>query len=778
MGPPRARGRTAVLLALSSMVVCLLVSMAASASAQAGTVTRSYTSEGTEGTFVVPAGVESIDVVAVGGNGGSTFESEGGSGARVEGTLGVTPGSTLYVEVGSEGQLRSAGTGGRSSDIRTAPRSHGLSPDDRLLVAGGGGGAGEEARGGGEGEVSQGGAGGSAGGAGGEEGGDGIFARGGKGGTQSSGGNGGTSEIEEHECTRGPEAENGAREVGGAGADCTATGISGGGGGWGYFGGGGGAAVFSGGGGGGGSSLVPAGGSVILFEYEDPEVLISYTQPPNPPAVVTAGASEVRRETASANATVNPEDEEVSSCELEYGTSEAYGASVACSPSPGAGIAPVAVSAQLSGLSPETTYHYRVAASNANGTSYGSDETFHTLTHEPPTVTGISPEAGPQAGGETVTITGTELAEASAVTFGSTAAKSFTVKSNESITAVSPAGTGTASVSVTTPSGTGQSASHFTFLAQPVVTRISPGDGPAAGGTSVAITGSGFTAGSGVSFGASAASTVTVNSATSITAVAPPGSDTVDVTVAVPDAGTSAASPNDRFGYESGAPEYGRCVAAPLVKASPVGGFTDNKCENASLTTTGKYAWEPGAERGGFTATSSGAATLETAAKAKVACTSAAITGQIASSTGVSGETIRFKGCAAAADACTTSGLGAGEIETAVLQGVLGWEKKAKNKAVLVLSATTGPFMQYTCAGSPATTVTGSLLVAVKAGKMESSSKLKLSGKKGKQKPEALEGGERHVLSSSVGGAPPEQIGLTLSGTQINEEAVEINPVV
>ncbi len=761
-------GRTAVLLALASVVVCLLVSMAASASAQAGTVTRSYTSENTIGTFVVPAGVESTDVVVVGADGGSTPDREGGSGARVEGTLHVTPGSTLYAAVGEEGRFggsRSGGAGGgRSSFISTTLGSE-------LVIAGAGGGAGQEARGG-ESETFAGGEGGSAGGEFGEEGGNGIDAEGGGGGTQSSGGRAG-GEFGEEVCRNGGGAEPGGQGFGGEGAHCFASGISGGGGGGGYYGGGGGGAVFSGGGGGGGSSLVPAGGKVVLNEYEAPQVQISYVQPPNPPAVVTGAASELRRETSSVHATVNPEDEEVSGCDFEYGSSESYGAEVPCSPSPGAGIAPVAVFAHLSGLSPDTTYHYRVVATNANGTSYGSDETFQTLTHEPPTVSAISPEAGPQAGGETVTITGTELAEASAVTFGSTAAKSFTVNSNESITAVSPAGTGTASVSVTTPWGTNHAGPSFTFLALPIVTRVSPGDGPAAGGTTVAITGSAFAPDSSVSFGASAASTVTVNSATSITAVSPPGSATVDVTVTVPDAGTSPTSQADRFGYESGAPEYGRCVSSLSA-----GGFTKSTCEvlgGPGLLT--KYIWEPGAEKDGFTATSSGAVTLETA-KAKVACTSAAITGEVAGSTGVSGETIRFKGCVSASSACTTSGLGSGEIATAALQGVLGWEKKAKNKSVLVLSATTGPFMQYTCAGSPSTTVTGSLLVPVKAGKMESSSKLKLSGKKGKQKPEALEGGERHVLSSSVGGAPPEQIGLTLGGTQTNEEALEINPVV
>jgi hypothetical protein len=57
-----------------------------------------------------------------------------------------------------------------------------------------------------------------------------------------------------------------------------------------------------------------------------------------------------------------------------------------------------------------------------------------------PTVSGVSPVAGPLAGGPSVIITGTGFTGASAVDFGSTPATSFTVGSATSITVVSPAG--------------------------------------------------------------------------------------------------------------------------------------------------------------------------------------------------------------------------------------------------------------------------------------------------------------------------------------------------
>jgi hypothetical protein len=82
----------------------------------------------------------------------------------------------------------------------------------------------------------------------------------------------------------------------------------------------------------------------------------------------------------------------------------------------------------------------------------------------------------------------------------------------------------------------------------PGVSAVSPTFGPTGGGTVVTITGSGFLSVTAVTFGAIAAASYTVNSATSITATAPPqGAGTVDITVTV--LSTSSTSPADRFTY-------------------------------------------------------------------------------------------------------------------------------------------------------------------------------------------------------------------------------------
>ena len=178
-----------------------------------------------------------------------------------------------------------------------------------------------------------------------------------------------------------------------------------------------------------------------------------------------------------------------------------------------------------------------------------------------PAITGISPATGSSSGGTTVTITGTDLTGATAVNFGSTAALSYTVNSATSISAVSPVGSvGTVYITVTTPDGTTPvvGAATFTYQASaPTVTAVSPSNGPASGGTSVSVTGSGFSGATGVKFGSTAATSFSVSSSSTLTAVAPAGTagNTVDITVTGP-GGTSAIVTADHFTYGGVSPTF------------------------------------------------------------------------------------------------------------------------------------------------------------------------------------------------------------------------------
>ena len=108
------------------------------------------------------------------------------------------------------------------------------------------------------------------------------------------------------------------------------------------------------------------------------------------PEVTTGAASALQRTSAKLEGVVNPEGKEVTSCQFEYGTSTAYGSTAACVPAPGSGSSPVPVSAEVSGLTPETTYHYRLVAGYSAATGYaGTDHTFTTLD----AVAGVKTEA-------------------------------------------------------------------------------------------------------------------------------------------------------------------------------------------------------------------------------------------------------------------------------------------------------------------------------------------------------------------------------------------------
>jgi hypothetical protein len=95
------------------------------------------------------------------------------------------------------------------------------------------------------------------------------------------------------------------------------------------------------------------------------------------PGVDTTAATAISATAATLNGMVNSENQSTS-VSFEYGTTTGYGARVVVPQSLAASTAQTAVSSALSGLSPGTTYHFRVNAVNTVGTSYGADATFTT----------------------------------------------------------------------------------------------------------------------------------------------------------------------------------------------------------------------------------------------------------------------------------------------------------------------------------------------------------------------------------------------------------------
>jgi hypothetical protein len=106
--------------------------------------------------------------------------------------------------------------------------------------------------------------------------------------------------------------------------------------------------------------------------------VLSFTTSPSPPAptVTTQAASALTSSSATLNGTVNPNGQ-ATSYHFDWGTSQSYLSSTSTQ-SAGSGTGNVAASANLTGLSPGTTYHYRLVATNGSGTTNGSDGSFTT----------------------------------------------------------------------------------------------------------------------------------------------------------------------------------------------------------------------------------------------------------------------------------------------------------------------------------------------------------------------------------------------------------------
>ncbi|NYK10676.1 hypothetical protein HNR14_002557 [Leifsonia naganoensis] len=158
-----------------------------------------------------------------------------------------------------------------------------------------------------------------------------------------------------------------------------------------------------------------------------------------------------------------------------------------------------------------------VVVQHPNGDSEPGDFTFLQV----PAITSLAPASGPETGGTAVTITGTGFTGATGVTFGADAGTAFTVVNDTTITVTTPAhAPGAVDVIVQHPNGDSQPG-DFTFLQLPAITSLTPTSGPAAGGTAVTITGTGFTGATGATFGGTAGTAFTVVNDTTITVTTP-----------------------------------------------------------------------------------------------------------------------------------------------------------------------------------------------------------------------------------------------------------------
>jgi hypothetical protein len=125
----------------------------------------------------------------------------------------------------------------------------------------------------------------------------------------------------------------------------------------------------------------------------------------SPPTVTTDAATSIAGSSATLEGSVNPAGLTVTDCHFEYGTSPSYGQTVPCAQNVGHGDRAVPVSATVSGLAPDTIYHFRLDATNGAGSASGQDETFTTRSSgcttakSPSNPRGCPPQHGGISGG-------------------------------------------------------------------------------------------------------------------------------------------------------------------------------------------------------------------------------------------------------------------------------------------------------------------------------------------------------------------------------------------
>ena len=102
--------------------------------------------------------------------------------------------------------------------------------------------------------------------------------------------------------------------------------------------------------------------------------ILTFTTAPVTPSVTTSAATNLATTSATLNGTVNPNGSSTSA-NFEYGLTTVYG-STSPAQNAGAGTSAVALNTALTGLLPGTTYHYRLDATNPNGSVLGADQTF------------------------------------------------------------------------------------------------------------------------------------------------------------------------------------------------------------------------------------------------------------------------------------------------------------------------------------------------------------------------------------------------------------------
>jgi YVTN family beta-propeller protein len=208
-----------------------------------------------------------------------------------------------------------------------------------------------------------------------------------------------------------------------------------------------------------GIAVSPEGNSVYATNFGSGTVS-QYARPL--PIVVTGSASGVGQSSATVSGSVNPNGQ-ATTYHFDYGTTTAYGEQApAPDASAGSGSSAQPRSANLTGLSSNTTYHFRIVAMNSVGTGEGLDQTLKTLPNAPTVVTGSASSIAQTS----ATLNATVNPNGGAVSdcrFQYGTSTSYTA----SAPCTTPPGSGTSAVAVSAVAGLGANTTyHFRIVAR------------------------------------------------------------------------------------------------------------------------------------------------------------------------------------------------------------------------------------------------------------------------------------------------------------------------
>jgi hypothetical protein len=271
--------------------------------------------------------------------------------------------------------------------------------------------------------------------------------------------------------------------------------------------------------------------------------------------IVTTGTATTPTLTATTlSGTVNPVGQ-ATTYRFDYGTTTSYGSQTAAT-SAGAGLLDVPVTANLTSLTPATTYHFRLEATNTSGPTLGTDATFTTAgapVVETGAATGVTAASATLGG----TVNPAGIAATYIFQYGTTTAYGGT-------TTAQPAGSGTANVAASATIGALAAGTtyHYRLVATNTNTTVNGADATFA------------------TPGASAASklSVAVNPAggnTDLSSTLSIGSDALGTPVGAVSSITQAITSQ----FVSQLPSFGTCAAASFDNAA---GPTATTCTDRS----------------------------------------------------------------------------------------------------------------------------------------------------------------------------------------------------